>query len=399
MEARDRPGSTSGRLSKFQQKRRDAALERQRAARKAHTERARQLADRKEEQCGHQVAEMDQDSGGPAVMHQAPPGEKPHVFWAQQLMHPEWMVDVPGNLSSEWYVTPRPEGKRCIVVAAKGVTTSRTRNGMVLHRFQSALPNGSRRSSGPSAPSVLDCIFHEADSTYYVLDMMAWRGHDMYNCTTEFRMFWLDTKLHEDEACGLLEGEETSYRFTPLASAMCCSAALGYARSASVPFIRDGLLFRHKDGHYTPGLSPSPLSLLWKDPSTSRYFIDTDPQGNILPHQAVVLEYRMDHTVATSDDPPIVLGKLPESFVSQMGKKLKVGMPLRFSIRDGGIQFVDGQPVGADLHFEGASNPRRGRVDSSSKILFQYQARREPLTCDILVAATSQEENMATSAD
>ena len=52
----------------------------------------------------------------------------------------------------------------------------------------------------------------------------------------------------------------------------------------------------------------------------------------------VVLEFRMDRTVATTDDPPIVLGKLPEPFVAKMGKKLKVGAPLRFSIRDGGIQ-------------------------------------------------------------
>jgi snurportin-1 len=52
----------------------------------------------------------------------------------------------------------------------------------------------------------------------------------------------------------------------------------------------------------------------------------------------VVLEYRMDSTVATSDDPPIVLGKLPDAFVVQMGEKLRVGAPLRFSIRGEGIQ-------------------------------------------------------------
>jgi hypothetical protein len=45
--------------------------------------------------------------------------------------------------------------------------------------------------------------------------------------------------------------------------------------------------------------------------------------------------------------------------------------------------------VGADLHFEGASNPRRGRVDSCSKILFQYNARREPLTFELLLLVVS----------
>jgi hypothetical protein len=37
----------------------------------------------------------------------------------------------------------------------------------------------------------------------------------------------------------------------------------------------------------------------------------------------VVLEYRMDRTVATADDPPVVLGTMPASFVEQMGAKLR----------------------------------------------------------------------------
>jgi hypothetical protein len=48
--------------------------------------------------------------------------------YAQQLMVPEWMVDVPGDLNGRgsttgdgWYVLPRPEGKRCLVVASKYV--------------------------------------------------------------------------------------------------------------------------------------------------------------------------------------------------------------------------------------------------------------------------------------
>ena len=32
------------------------------------------------------------------------------------------------------------------------------------------------------------------------------------------------------------------------------------------------------------------------------------------------------------------------------------------------MQFKDGEPVGADLHFEGAANQRRGRADACSKV-------------------------------
>ena len=45
------------------------------------------------------------------------------------------------------------------------------------------------------------------------------------------------------------------------------SGGLQHARSGPVPFIRDGIMFRHKDGHYTPGSAPSPLSLTWKVPT------------------------------------------------------------------------------------------------------------------------------------
>lgn len=47
--------------------------------------------------------------------------------------------------------------------------------------------------------------------------------------------------------------------------------------------------------------------------------------------QMAVLEYRMDRTVVTSDDPPAVLGKLPESLVCSLGKNLKVSITWSFS--------------------------------------------------------------------
>ena len=41
---------------------------------------------------------------------------------------------------------------------------------------------------------------------------------------------------------------------------------------------------------------------------------------------------------------------------------------MRFSIRDGGLRFQDDEVVGADLHFEGMGNQRRGRADTLSKV-------------------------------
>lgn len=85
------------------------------------------------------------------------------------------------------------------------------------------------------------------------------------------------------------------------------------------------------------------------------------------------------------------LPRLPQEFVHQMGPKLlRLGRLLRFSIRSGGLLFnADGSPAGADLAYEGPANQRRGRADMFSKVLFQWQARRQPLQLDALLAAAA----------
>lgn len=92
--------------------------------------------------------------------------------------------------------------------------------------------------------------------------------------------------------------------------------------------------------------------------------------------QQVVLRYRADATVATDDDPPVPLGRLPPDFVARMGAKLlRPGRLLRFSLGADGIRFEGGRPAGADLKYEGPANQRRGRADAFSKVLFQALAR------------------------
>ena len=50
----------------------------------------------------------------------------------------------------------------------------------------------------------------------------------------------------------------------------------------------------------------------------------------------------------------------------------------------------DGLPVAADLAYEGIANQRRGSgADSMTKVLFQYYARREPITIEEIAAAVS----------
>lgn len=92
----------------------------------------------------------------------------------------------------------RPQGQRCLVIASHRRTVSRTRSGSVLHAFHSALPGGSQATcASADTYTILDCIYHAADQTYYVLDMMCWSGYLLYDCSAEFRNFWVQSKLAE----------------------------------------------------------------------------------------------------------------------------------------------------------------------------------------------------------
>ncbi|KAL6175040.1 hypothetical protein ACLB2K_051683 [Fragaria x ananassa] len=323
-------------------------------------------------------------------------GPAARKWFAKQLMLPEWMIDVPNRLPHDWYVLPRPAGKRCFVVSSDGTTISRQRNGTVLHRFPSALPHGSRNrdGSGPPSYSILDCIFHEMDQTYYVIDMVCWKNYSYYNCSTEFRFTWLEEKLRETNARGA-PSYYHKYRFSLVPWGRCDLAGLHKAYAGEVPFGKDGLLFYNKHAHYQPGNTP--LALVWKDEHCSQYVIDTDNKGQVPSHQQVVLELQDDGKVTTSDDPPVMFGCLNLDFIQQSG--LKTGCLLRFAIGDGGLTIVDGKLERADLHYLGMSNRARAFADTYSKIMFQSMARGSPLRIDDLVASINSSDDDANSLD
>ncbi|GJR63608.1 snurportin-1 [Tanacetum coccineum] len=206
-------------------------------------------------------------------------GPEARRWFASQLMLPEWMIDVPDRLNHDWYVFARPSGKRCFVVSSNGTTVSRLRNGSLLHRFPSALPNGAKtRDRSAQSYCILDCIFHELDQTYYVIDMVCWAGISFYECTAEFRFFWMNSKLVESGACEAPSAYH-KYRFSLVPVYNCDHEGLQTAYTGVVPYVKDGLLFYNKHAHYQMGTTP--LTLVWKDDTCSQYVIDTDNKGQI----------------------------------------------------------------------------------------------------------------------
>ncbi|XP_074012453.1 snurportin-1 isoform X2 [Numenius arquata] len=210
-----------------QAERRQRLLRLQRERRLDYVNHARRLAEDdwagvesegEEEEKNEEEEEMDVDAG-----------KKLPKRYANQLMLSEWLVDVPLDLEQEWVVVVCPVGKRALVVASRGTTAAYTKSGFCVNRFPSLLPGGNRHNStSEKVYCILDCIYSEVEQTYYILDVMCWRGHPVYDCQTDFRFFWLFSKIQEEEGLG-----EKS-RINPV----------------------DGLLFYHKQTHYTPGSTP-----------------------------------------------------------------------------------------------------------------------------------------------
>lgn len=386
-----------------QQRRRELSLQRQSQNRRDAQQQARCLASSVlslQSQYPDPVPELEiepesqpQQEAGPLTkdldIRQASKLRGPEVrkWFASQLMLPEWMIDVPDRLSHDWYVFARPAGKRCIVVSSNGTTVSRERNGSILHHFPSALPSGARtKDPSGSAQSycILDCIFHELDQTYYVIDMVCWRGYSLYDCTAEFRFFWLNSKLAETGACDA-PSHYHKFRFSTVPVYNCDQRGLYSAYIESMPYAKDGLLFYNKHAHYQTGNTP--LALVWKDEKCSQYVIDTDSKGQVLSQQQVVLELQEDGKLSTSDDPPVIFGCLDGEFIQKSG--LQSGSLLKFAIGNGGLSFVDGKLEKSDLNYLGKSNRARMFADSYSKVIFQYMVRHTPLKFDDLLASVS----------
>uniref|UniRef100_A0A674N5I8 Snurportin-1 n=1 Tax=Takifugu rubripes TaxID=31033 RepID=A0A674N5I8_TAKRU len=176
--------------------------------------------------------------------------------YANQLMLSEWLVDVPAELDTDWLMVVCPVGKRSLIVASKGSTAAYTKSGYCVNRFPSLLPGGNRHNSAMGKDyTILDCIYSEVDRTFYILDVMCWRGHPVYDCATDFRFYWLQSKVQEAE--GLSEiAKRNPFRFVSLHSADCTVESFQKALAAEYTFNVDGLLFYHRQTHYTPGSTP-----------------------------------------------------------------------------------------------------------------------------------------------
>lgn len=148
-----------------------------------------------------------------------------------------------------------PWGKRCLIVSAKGSTTAYGRNGYRVNSFPSHLPGGNRQQPGRFRDNaILDCIYHEVEKTFYVLDLMNWKDNPVYDSDTDFRYFWMMSKMQELPEVGEVS-KLNPYKFIPLQYHSCKRDTLETVFQTMTQQI-DGVLFYHKKAHYTFGRSP-----------------------------------------------------------------------------------------------------------------------------------------------
>ncbi|XP_038069008.1 snurportin-1-like isoform X2 [Patiria miniata] len=251
------------RLSQFKQRggqssedRRLNKLDAQKKNRLDYVNKARCLAEEDWSNYEENEDEEDMDSG--SCSKDARHKNRRPRYYRNQLMLSEWLVDVPPNLAMDWLMVPCPVGRRNLIVAAKGKTSSYSKSGYRLSVFPSLLPGGCRKHKHNNTDySLLDCVFHEATQTFYVLDIMCWRGHPVYDSDTEFRFYWLQTKLSEAPELAV-QSSINPYRFLALPSYPCNPSAIENTMAKPPPFEAelDGLLFYHKKTHYTTGSTP-----------------------------------------------------------------------------------------------------------------------------------------------
>eukprot|EP01130_Rhizamoeba_saxonica_P019142 TRINITY_DN9814_c0_g1_i1.p1 TRINITY_DN9814_c0_g1~~TRINITY_DN9814_c0_g1_i1.p1 ORF type:complete len:309 (+),score=38.00 TRINITY_DN9814_c0_g1_i1:32-928(+) len=194
-------------------------------------------------------------------------------LYKRQLMLAENLQEVPEDLSENWCCVPIPIGRRCLVVASHSKTQSRSVNGKLIRQFSSFLPGGGVRRHTDKQYCILDCIYDEPTFTYFILDILCWNGNQYYDCNTDFRFFWLSSKLGElDENISEMS-EWNPFKFVMLQRFACDQDNLNQVANLDQERL-DGYMFYHKESHYNPGYTPLVCRLKKDDMLVSTVFGD-----------------------------------------------------------------------------------------------------------------------------
>lgn len=172
-----------------------------------------------------------------------------------KLMLTEWLIDVPDDLDDMWLAKIAPEGFRVLLIAKQANTSCYSGGGRVITRLKTNFPGGSQEL--PVNETVLDCIFHSNTNTFFILDCLYWNSMSMLDSDVTFRFYWLKTQFSESPAlarCGkyffvLLD-------FFPAQRQLIQDIMFNQLEVEGHNYSYDGVVFYHKESHYTYGYTP-----------------------------------------------------------------------------------------------------------------------------------------------
>jgi len=161
----------------------------------------------------------------------------------------------------------RPEGQRCIVRSRDGKTVSRGKHGGVMFKFNSRLPSGGIDQQ-PKGEAILDCVWHKASKTFFIVDVILWNGVKIGQRPWEFRSYWRESKLEKLQLSEKLSDNEFKFRVVRCRQSNPNNLRKAYHETS---YDIDGLLFYHLRNEYCSGSTP--LVHIWKDSKCSKWHI------------------------------------------------------------------------------------------------------------------------------
>lgn len=192
--------------------------------------------------------------------------------FSRKLMLAEWLLFMPSEFSTTYYMKLCPKGRHVLVCAAKAKTVVYSRTGAPLLEATSRLPGGGLGQSDSQNDrycTLLDCIMLSSSSAdpltckshgtkiepvvFKVLDLVQFRSTSYTHLPFRERSLWL---------CQYLRSQIEEYhegdpvRFEVLPAHTCDTVSMNDVMSKLCEYEVDGLLFYHQDVLYKPGATP-----------------------------------------------------------------------------------------------------------------------------------------------
>lgn len=309
----------------------------------------------------------------------------------------EWFLERPTDFPLVWFSSAKPKGVHCFLMTRDKITLLIEPNGRVHRKFYSCLPGGSRFTRHfftKGVLCILDCIFCHDTAIFYAKDLISWNGFDLLQTTTEARLFFLSSKISDDQEYPVIKKlksldskillNKTLYCYNNFPSPIIpfvpfypsTKQGLKEIYGRQVPMIRDGLYVIHRK-HQDLRNSKNPLILTWKDAACSKFLIHTKTNEKIGFKQQTILRNQWN-SVSSVENIPIILGAFKRNLTSEL---FSCGMnSLKIDIIDMGIKTIYETVIVINIKLKGIISHKKRSADLLGRIFFQYKARKNPVT-------------------